>query len=456
MKKKFIPLILFISFLFSGTQPVYYIPLQGDIDMGLPYFIERGVAQAEQNDAKVIIFDVDTFGGRVDAATRIKDAILSSKVPTIAFINRRAISAGSLISLSCDSIYMTSGATIGAATAVDQSGKKTSEKVISYMREEMASTAEANGRSRDIAAAMVDEELSIDYQVTVGGDTLRADDIEGFKSGKLITLSTKTAIALGIADREIETLDQLLQFLGESDARMVRMRSSWSEKLVRFLTSPTVAPLLMTLGFLGLLFEIKSPGFGFPGAAGLLLLALFFGSHLLVGLADISEIILLAFGILLVLLEIFVIPGFGITGIAGGLLILWSMYQMLLGTHPGPEETRGALYGLNIGIVGGVIAGVFFFKFLVRSRLYQRAVPYTPQKKSQGYSISQGYEKLIGRVGVATSDLRPAGTADISGERYQVMTTGEYLIKGVQIEVKGIDENQLIVTAVRGDKTTGN
>ncbi len=453
MKKKFIPLILIISFLFPGTKPVYYIPIQGDIDMGLPYFIERGISEAEQNDAKVIIFDVDTFGGRIDAATRIKDAILSSKVPTIAFINRRAISAGSLISLSCDSIYMTSGATIGAATAVDQSGKKTSEKVISYMREEMASTAEANGRSREIAAAMVDEELSIDYRISVNGDTLRAEAVEGFKSGKLITLSTKKALELGIADRELETLDQVLLFLGESEARVVEMHSSWSEKLVRFLTSPTVAPLLMTLGFLGLLFEIKSPGFGFPGAAGLLLLALFFGSHLLVGLADISEIILLVFGVILVLLEIFIIPGFGITGIAGGLLILWSMFQMLLGDHPGIEETRGALYGLNIGIAGGIIAGIFFFRVLVRSKFYKQIVPYTPQKKSQGYSISKGFEKIIGQTGVATSDLRPAGTAEFDGSRYQVMTAGDYLIKGSRIKATGIDENQLIVRPVDEEET---
>lgn len=413
--------------------------------MGLPYFITRAIEEAESDNARAIIFDVDTFGGRVDAATRIKDAILDSKVPTIAFINRRAISAGALISLSCDSIFMTSGATIGAATAVDQSGKKTSEKVISYMREEMASTAEANGRSRDIAAGMVDEELEIPFLISVKGDTLTAEDVEGFKEDKLITLSTKYAILLGIADMELETLESVLAYLDAEDAEIVEMKSSWSEDLVRFLTSPTVAPLLMTLGFLGLLFEVKSPGFGFPGAAGLVLLALFFGSHLLVGLADIFELILLVGGVVLVLLEIFVIPGFGVAGILGGGMVIWGMYQMLLGEYPNAEETRQALFGLNIGIIGAVAGGIFLFKILIKSKVYQRMVPYSPQMKSEGYSISKGYEKLIGQNGVASTDLRPSGTIAFEGKRLQVMTRGEYIEKDSEVKIIGVDENQLIV-----------
>ena len=154
---------LIISLARAQEHPVYHVSIHGTIDMGLPHFIQRVVDEAEENKAKAIIFDIDTFGGRVDAATQIKDIILDSKIPTIAFINKRAISAGALISLSCDSIFMSPGASIGAATAVDLKGNKASEKVISYMREEMASTAEANNRPREIATSMVDEELSIPY-----------------------------------------------------------------------------------------------------------------------------------------------------------------------------------------------------------------------------------------------------------------------------------------------------
>ena len=158
---KNIILFLFTVYSVIYSDVVYRIPIQGTIDLGLPPYISRELAEAEKNNALAVIFDIDTFGGRVDAATQIKDAILDSDLLTVAFINRRAISAGALISLSCEKIYMTGGASIGAATAVDMSGKKGSEKVISFMREEMASTAEANNRSRIIASAMVDEDLFI-------------------------------------------------------------------------------------------------------------------------------------------------------------------------------------------------------------------------------------------------------------------------------------------------------
>ena len=160
-------LIFFISTSYSA-EIVYRVPIQSTIDLGLPPFIERAVQEAKEEGASAIIFDIDTFGGRVDGATQIKDAILDSKILTVAFINRRAISAGALISLSCKQIFMTEGGTIGAATAVDMSGNKGSEKVISYMREEMASTAESHGRNKEIARGMVDEELNFTHLVVDG------------------------------------------------------------------------------------------------------------------------------------------------------------------------------------------------------------------------------------------------------------------------------------------------
>ena len=289
-----------LSTIFSREDIIYSVPINGDIDMGLPYYLERVITEAEKDSAKYIIFTIDTFGGRIDAATKIKDAILNSNIPTIAFINKRAISAGALISLSCDYIYMASGGTIGAATAVDGSGNKTSEKVISYMREEMASTAEARGRSREIASAMVDDEIEIEYHLTINGDTLTSHEIKGFKEYKLITLSTLQAVLLGVANEEISSFQELLEYLKLTNAKIINEKPTWSENIVRFFTSPTVAPLLMSLGFLGLMFEIKSPGFGVPGIAGFICLGLFFGSHLFVGLADITEILLLGIGFCLI------------------------------------------------------------------------------------------------------------------------------------------------------------
>ena len=191
MRKHLIIFIYIFSVLYSDT--IYRIPIQGTIDLGLPPFINRMLEDAKSKNAKAVIFDINTFGGRVDAATQIKDAILGTDIMTVAFINRRAISAGALITLSCEKVFMTGGALIGAATAVDMSGKKGSEKVISFMREEMASTAEKRGRNKKIARGMVDEELTFNHLV-IDGDSVLVDDIEGRKEGKLISLTTDQAI----------------------------------------------------------------------------------------------------------------------------------------------------------------------------------------------------------------------------------------------------------------------
>ena len=436
------------SFIMADNQLVYHVPIQGTIDMGLPHYLQRVIDQAESEEAAAIIFDIDTFGGRVDAATQMKDIILDSKVTTVAFINKRAISAGALISLSCDSIFMTPGASIGAATAVDMQGNKASEKVISYMREEMASTAEANNRFRDVASAMVDEELSISFIINSRGDTLTSKDVEGFSEGKLITLSTNLALLLEIADKQLNTIDDVLNHMDLQNAKKVEIKESWSEILVRFLTNPTVAPLFMSLGMLGLFFEIKSPGFGVPGILGLACLALFFGSHLLVGLADMTEFIILFSGIILILLEILVIPGFGVAGISGIILCFYAFFKMLIGAYPSPEDYQAAYMGLSMGILTAVIAAVILYKTIPKTELYKRLIPFTPQKSEEGFTISRGYETLIGEKGKTTTDLRPSGKVKIEGKTYQAFSHGDYIDKDEEILVDGIDENQLLVKKV--------
>ena len=436
------------SLIMADNQLVYHVPIQGTIDMGLPHYLQRVIDEAEFEEAAAIIFDIDTFGGRVDAATQMKDIILDSKVTTVAFINKRAISAGALISLSCDSIFMTPGASIGAATAVDLQGNKASEKIISYMREEMASTAEANNRFRDVASAMVDEELSISFIINSRGDTLTSKDVEGFSEGKLVTLSTNLALLLEIADKQLNTIDDVLNHMNLQNAIKVEIKESWSEILVRFLTNPTVAPLFMSLGILGLFFEIKSPGFGVPGILGLACLALFFGSHLLVGLADMTEFIILFSGIILILLEILVIPGFGIAGISGIILCFYAFFKMLIGAYPSPEDYQAAYMGLSMGILTAVIAAVILYKTIPKTELYKRLIPFTPQKSEEGFTISRGYETLIGETGKTTTDLRPSGKVKIQGKIYQAFSHGDYIDKDEEILVDSIDENQLLVKKV--------
>ena len=446
MKQMYLISILVLIGLDLVFSSVIHVPISGTIDMGLPYFIERSIDEAESENSEVIIFEIDTFGGRVDAATQIKDAILDCQVPTIAFINKRAISAGALISLSGDSIFMTEGATIGAATAVDIEGKKASEKVLSYMREEMASTAEAHGRSRQIAEAMVDEDIEILFLLNLQGDTLTSADIEGFNKGKLITLSTQNAIQLGIANSEINSIDSLLKYLDLEDSTIISKTETWSEILVRFLTNPNVAPLLMSLGMLGLFFEVKSPGFGIPGILGLLFLGLFFGAHLLVGLADMMDFLILFAGLFFIILEIAVIPGFGIAGITGIGLFLFALFRMLLGEHPTFDDYQSAYKGVSIGFVTAIVSGTILFRALIKTKVYNRVIPISSQKSEDGYTISKGYEELMGLHGVAITNLRPGGKILIGDSEYQAMSHGDFIEKDTSVTVDSVDENQLVVS----------
>jgi len=381
MKTKFKNIILSAIFLMSAmifaeglNKKVYVIPIQDVIDLGIPGLVSRGINLAEENNAKLIIFDIDTFGGRVDAATQIKDSIASTDIETIAFINRRAISAGSLISLSCDKIYMTEGATIGATSVVDMSGSKQSEKSQSYMREEMAATAEKSGKNPEIARGMVDEELSFEYLI-VEGDTLAVDDIEGRKEGKLITLTTELALKYGIADGKSESIDELLLSLEITDYEIKTVNENWSENVVRILTNPTVSSLLTTFGTIGVISELYSAGWGIGGTIGIICLTLALGAGYLTQLASATDLLIILFGLAMLFIEFVAIPGFGIFGITGIVVLFYGLYLLLIPDIPvGPEVYSEALDGFSWAIVVGIFGIIFLLRIIGKSAFFQKLV----------------------------------------------------------------------------------
>ena len=443
MRKHLIHLLYIFSVLYSDT--VYRIPIEGTIDLGLPPFINRMLQEAKSMDAEVVVFDINTFGGRVDAATQIKDAILGVDIKTVAFVNRRAISAGALITLSCEQVYMAGGGLIGAATAVDMSGKKGSEKVISFMREEMASTAEKRGRSKDIARGMVDEELAFTHLV-INGDSVLVDDIEGQKEGKLISLTTDQAIKYGIADGSAETIDALLDSLGYSTAELIETSENWSEKIVRFLTDPVVASLLTTFGFLGILFELQSPGWGIPGFVGLACLILSLSVSYIAELATISDMLFVFAGLGLILLEMLVIPGFGIVGLGGIGFMLYGLYLLLLPDVPvGEEIMEQAMDGFIIGLIGAAIGLVLLIRLMMKTKFWDQLTSPDIQKKEDGYSNTQGWETLDGLTGVADTDLHPSGWVKIGEQRVFVVSEGGFIDQGKEITVLSVDGNRVLV-----------
>jgi len=456
-----------IAFGISSANTVYHIPIEGTIDLGLPPFIERSIAEAEENNAKAIIFEVNTFGGRVDAATQIKDAILDSKVPTVSFINKRAISAGALISLSCEKVFMAGGATIGATTAVDMQGNKASEKVISYMREEMAATAEKRGRDKYIARGMVDEELEFPnkvvkefindgevvdtiktkvYYLVIDGDTVTVDDIEGRKQGNLITLTTEQSLKYKIADASIENFEAVLDTLGFSNLVVNKTAENWSENFVRFLTNPVVASLLTTFGFLGILFELQSPGWGIPGSIGLICLILSLSASYIAELATMTDLLVVLMGMLFLMLEAFVFPGFGVAGVAGIIFILWGLYLLLLPDVPvGEEVLSQASNGLIIGIIGGLVGLVLLFRAMTKTKFWRDLTSPDIQKKEDGYVASFGWEKLVGEEALTETDLHPSGWVNVGKERVFALSEGNFIDKNVKVVILSVDGNRVVV-----------
>ncbi|MCH1546586.1 MAG: nodulation protein NfeD [Candidatus Marinimicrobia bacterium] len=381
MKTKFkniiIGTIFFISAFIAAeesSKKVYVIPIQDVIDLGIPGLVNRGIDLAESNNADLILFDIDTFGGRVDAATQIKDAIASTEIETIAFINRRAISAGSLISLSCDQIFMTEGATIGATSVVDMSGSKQSEKSQSYMREEMAATAEKSGKNPEIARGMVDEELSFEFLI-VEGDTLTVTDIEGRKEGKLITLTTELALKYGIADGKSESVEELLKSLNIEDYQITIVDENWSENVVRILTNPTVSSLLTTFGTIGVISELYSAGWGIGGTIGIICLTLALGAGYLTQLASATDLLIVFFGLAMLFIEFVAIPGFGLFGITGIVVLFYGLYLLLIPDIPvGPEVYSEAMDGFSWAIVVGIFGIIFLLRIIGKSAFFQKLI----------------------------------------------------------------------------------
>ncbi len=430
--------LIFLIYLLFGLsliaqEKVYYANIEGDIDLGLAPYIRRVVKEAETNFASAIIFRINTFGGRVDAATQIKDAILNSKIRTIAFVDKRAISAGALITLSCEKIVMVPGASMGASTVVDQTGQKQSEKYQSYMRSEMRATAEKNGRRTDIAQGMVDETIII-------------PDIKD-DSTKLVTLTAEEALKYQMADTVLSSIDQVKEFFNLQNADVITLDSNWAEDFVRFVNNPIISSLLIMLGLIGLYTEIKTPGWGLAGTVGIVSLAIFFGAGYILELASIIEILLFIIGVILIVLEIFVIPGFGIFGILGIIFMVGGLFLGLISDFHLIDWNIISLAIIQLGLTFLFTAIVVFFllKFLPKTEIWNKLILNAQVASKSGYGAKAAFEHLVGIQGVAFTDLRPSGTALINGNRVDVVTEGDFIKNGTEIIVKSVEGSKVVV-----------
>lgn len=423
------------------ASEVWLLRIDGVIGRGTVPFIRNGLAEAEAAGAAAVVFEFATPGGYLDAATACRDLILGAGVPTIAYVNREAYSAGALLALSCERIYFAPGGVMGAATPVyfDQTGEMRTapEKVMSAVRALFRATAEERGRNPAVAEAMVDPDVEVAGLV---------------ERGRLLTLTAKSAAEWGYSDGEAATLGQVLDRAGLSGAAVREFVPRWVDSAVATLTSPGLAALLIAIGILGLLWELLTPGFGVAGAVGLGSLAVFFWAHALAGLAGWESIVFIVAGVVAIVLEVLVFTAsdFGLAGIVGLILIGLGLYRGMTGPFTHPAQAATALTVVSLSIVGAMVLSAVVVARLPRSRLRLGGVILqTVIGGRASDSVEARPTPWVGRKGVAVTDLRPSGVAEFSGERMDVVTDGGFIPKGEAVVIVRDDGYRKVVRVAK-------
>ncbi len=397
--------------------------IKSEIDPRTNRYVELALSHAEQTKADIVIIEMDTYGGLISDAKEIVDKIMDFKKPVWVYINSDAASAGALISIACDSIYMSPGASIGAATVVDANGEKAPDKYQSYMRSIMRSTAEENGRDPRIAEGMVDETFAI-------------DSIK--KEGQIITFSTSEALKHGFCEAKVESIEEILTRNKINDYELDRFELSITDKIISIFINPFISGILILIIIGGIYFEMQSPGIGFALLAAVVALVLYLVPYYLNGLADNWEIISLFLGLGLIAVEIFVLPGFGVAGIAGITLTVGSLILIMVNNNVFDFEfvpANDLLFAVAAafgGLLGGITVLFVVGAKLTDSRFFKRVALTDTQ---EGYTSSFIKENLKGKRGIAYTVLRPGGKIMIDGQLYDAYTRGEYVEKGQEVEV---------------------
>ena len=421
---------IFCSFSFAQETKVFLMKIDAEIDPRTNRYSELALAEAEEIGADIVIIEMDTYGGAVNDADDIRTRILEFEKPVYVYINKDAASAGALISIACDSIYMAAGASIGAATVVVATGQAAPDKYQSYMRSIMRSTAEANGRDPQIAEAMVDEEIEID-SIT--------------EAGKVLTFSTSEAIKYDFCEAQVKSVEDILKRQGIENYELVEFRLSATERIIRVFLNPFVSGILILVIIGGIYFELQTPGVGFPILASIIAAILYFVPYYLNGLAANWEIIMFFVGVILLILEVFVIPGFGVAGIGGILLMVAALILVMLNNDffdfsfvNGDEIVKAAAATLS-GLLASILLMFFGGVRLTQTAVFKKISLEDTQQKSEGYTSNFNQHSYLGMKGTTYTVLRPSGKIFVDGELKDAFTRGEFIEKDKRVEV--IDES---------------
>ena len=400
--------------------------IKGDIDPRTNRYSELALEEAEAINADLVIIEMDTYGGALNDADDMRTRIMNFEKPVYVFINKDAASAGALISIACDSIYMASGASIGAATVVTGEGIAAPDKYQSYMKSIMRSTAEASGRDPKIAEAMVDENL----------------EVEGVsEAGQVITFSTSEAIRFGFCEAQVSGIDEIIARLGVTNYELKTYETSFTEEVISFFLNPFVSGILVLVIMGGIYFELQTPGVGFPLLAAVIAIICYLTPYYLNGLAENWEITAFFFGLILIAVEVFVIPGFGVAGISGLILTVGSLVLIMLDndffdfTFVRLDDAFVATASITAGFMGAVIAFFVGGNSIANSKAFKRISLGDTMDREAGYTANFNKQSMLGKKGVTYTVLRPSGKIIIDDKIYDAYTRGGFIEKDVHIEV---------------------
>ena len=433
---------LFMMFTVFGVhgQQVYRFDIKDDIGPNAWRQVKGAYAEAEKANVDLVLIEMNTFGGMVNFADSIRSRILDSPLETVVFINHNAASAGALISLACDRIYMSKGSSVGAASVVDQSGQLLPEKHQSYMRGLMRATAEAKGRDPKVAEAFVDGDVDL--------PSLKPD-------GKVLTLTSAEAVSVGLAAAEASSVDEVLAAEGISSPQVTTHQVTAIDRIIGFLINPAVSGVLILLIIGGIYFEMQTPGIGFALVVAIIAAALFFAPLYIQGLADNWEIALFVAGIVLILLELFVIPGFGVVGILGIICLVCGLaFSMVVNDYfdfsiAEPGMLFNAFLLVIVSMVVATVVMVIFGKSLLNTRAFKRLVLQDEQRSAEGYTSSVMNAEMVNKEGVTKTVLRPSGKVEIEGKWYDAVALDGYIDIGESIYVEKHENYNLFVRKKR-------
>ncbi len=406
-----------VSAAVEPASSVAVVTIKGEIDGGQSALLQRAFQEAQKNNARAILVELDTFGGLVDAAVQMRDVIIDSPVPTICYIKNRAWSAGALIALAHQSIAVAPGGSIGAAEPIP-----TTEKTVAALKAEFAATANKTGRNPRVAEAMVDKSLGLPGYA---------------EPGQILALTDYQAKDVGFADFVAVDRAAVLVHYGLSDATVVEYQPQWTDRLAGWLSNPAIKSGLLSLIFLAVLAEIKTAGTGVGALVAIVAAVLFFGSQWLTGVAGLLEILLFAAGCILLVVELYV-PGTGLFGIAGLASILASFFLSL-------GANLSAVTTMTISLVVAIIAFAVLARYLPSSKLWTKLILKDSETPQAGYTSAQDYDCYLGCEGITITQLRPAGRIELKGVQLDVVSEGRFLPAGIPVKVVSVKGNRIVV-----------